>query len=65
MVICSGFWSMAREIHCNGKGCKSRNFFLDYPIDLVQVVARCGGLTEWANLELTVVREGAEKKEFF
>ncbi len=40
-------------------------FYLDYPIDLVQVVARCGGFTEWANLELTVVREGEGKNEFF
>jgi len=40
-------------------------FFLDYPIDLVQVVARCGGFTEWANFELTVVREGEGKNKLF
>jgi len=39
-------------------------FFLDYPINLVQVIARCGGFTEWANLELTVVREGGGSKLF-
>ncbi len=33
-------------------------FFLDFPITLVQVVARSGGFTEWANHELTVVRQG-------
>ena len=48
-----------------GKVANPGIFFLDYPIDLVQVVARCGGFTEWANLELTVVREGAEKNEYF
>jgi polysaccharide export outer membrane protein len=31
----------------------------------VQVVARCGGFTEWANLELTVVREGEGKTKLF
>ncbi len=36
-------------------------FYLDYPINLVQVVARCGGFTEWANSEMTVVRDGEEK----
>ncbi len=33
-------------------------FFLDYPITIVQVVARSGGFTEWANHDITVVRQG-------
>ncbi len=32
-------------------------FFLDYPMNLVQVIARSKGFTEWANKELTVVRQ--------
>ncbi|MCK5516413.1 MAG: polysaccharide biosynthesis/export family protein [Desulfobulbaceae bacterium] len=48
-----------------GKVANPGIFYLDYPIDLVQVVARCGGFTEWANFELTVVREGSDKNEFF
>ena len=32
-------------------------FYLDYPITLVQVIARSGGFTEWANKEMTLVRE--------
>jgi len=40
-------------------------FFLDYPITLVQVVARCGGFTEWANLELTVVRKNPGESTLF
>ncbi len=40
-------------------------FFLDYPIDIVQVVARCGGFTEWANSEITVVRKNAGDKGLF
>jgi polysaccharide biosynthesis/export protein len=40
-------------------------FFLDYPIDIVQVVARCGGFTEWANSEITVVRKNAGNNGLF
>lgn len=32
-------------------------FFLDYPMSLIQVVARAGGFTEWANKKITVVRQ--------
>lgn len=32
-------------------------FFLDFPMNLVQVVARAGGFTEWASRKVTVVRE--------
>jgi polysaccharide export outer membrane protein len=40
-------------------------FYLDYPINLVQVVARCGGFNEWANSELTVVRKDAGDNQLF
>lgn len=40
-------------------------FFLDFPIDLVQVVARCGGFTTWANDEITVVRKNAGDDPLF
>lgn len=33
-------------------------FYLDYPINIVQSIARCGGFTEWANHDITVVRAG-------
>lgn len=36
-------------------------FNIEQPINLVQVIARCGGFTEWANSELTVVRENGSK----
>jgi len=48
-----------------GKVANPGIFFIDYPITLVQVIARCGGFTEWANLEVTVVRKGAEKNKLF
>lgn len=40
-------------------------FYLDYPINLVQVIARCGGFNEWANSELTVVRKDAGDNQLF
>lgn len=40
-------------------------FHLDYPINLVQVVARCGGFNRWANSELTVVRKDAGGDKLF
>ena len=42
-------------------------FYIDYPITLVQVIARSGGFIEWANKELTLVREkvGGQGSEFF
>lgn len=36
-------------------------YYLDYPINIVQVVARCGGFTEWAKTELTLVRNNPQK----
>ena len=33
-------------------------FHLDYPLTIVRAVARAGGFTEWANSEITVIRQG-------
>lgn len=32
-------------------------YHLDYPLTIVQTIARSGGFTEWANKNITVVRE--------
>ncbi len=40
-------------------------FYLDYPINIVQVVARCGGFNEWANSEITVVRKNVGNNKLF
>lgn len=32
-------------------------FFLDFPMTIVQTIARSGGFTEWANKKVTVVRK--------
>ncbi|MFV0438596.1 MAG: polysaccharide biosynthesis/export family protein [Desulfopila sp.] len=36
-------------------------YSLEQPTNLVQVVARCGGFTEWANSEMTVIRKKGDK----
>lgn len=36
-------------------------FHLDYPLNIVKVVARAGGFTEWANSEVTVIRQNSDK----
>lgn len=48
-----------------GKVANPGIFYLDFPISLVQVIARCGGFTEWASSEVRVVRKGADVKEMF
>ncbi len=44
-----------------GKVAEPGIFYLDYPINLVQVIARSGGFTEWAKSEVTVVRKDTEE----
>lgn len=46
-----------------GKVVKPGVYFLDYPINLVQVVARCGGFTEWTKSEITLVRNDLKKNK--
>lgn len=48
-----------------GKVVQPGIFYLDYPINVVQVVARSGGFTEWANSELTVVRANVGNNPLF
>ncbi len=40
-----------------GKVAKPGVYYLDYPINIVQTVARCGGFTEWAKSKVTLVRK--------
>ena len=44
-----------------GKVVKPGVFYLDYPINLVQVIARSGGFTEWAKSEIRLVRQNHDK----
>ncbi len=33
-------------------------FHLDFPLTVVQAIAKAGGFTEWANFEVTIIRQG-------
>lgn len=44
-----------------GKVVKPGVFYLDYPINLVQVIARSGGFTEWAKSKIRLVRQNPDK----
>jgi polysaccharide export outer membrane protein len=34
-------------------------FYLDFPVTIVQAIARSGGFNEWANHDVTVIRQGS------
>lgn len=53
--------SNSRRYTVMGKVVKPGVYFLDYPINIVQVVARCGGFTEWTKSEITLVRNDLKK----
>lgn len=38
-------------------------FFIDYPLNLVQALARSGSFTEWADSTITVVREEVKNED--
>jgi len=62
--------SNSRRYTVMGQVAQPGIFYLDFPITIVQALARSGGFTEWANHEVTVIRQGnnpvltgSEKKE--
>lgn len=46
-----------------GKVVRPGIFYLDYPITLVQSVARCGGFTDWAKNKIRLVRKSPNKDD--
>jgi polysaccharide export outer membrane protein len=48
-----------------GKVTKPGVFHLDYPINIVQAVARAGGFDQWANSDITLVRKDGQKDKLF
>jgi len=38
-------------------------FILDFPITVVQAIARSGGFNEWANHDVTIIRQGSGPQE--
>lgn len=46
-----------------GKVAKPGVYYLDYPISIVQAIARSGGFNEWANSDITLVRKETSKED--
>jgi len=34
-------------------------FYLDFPVTIIQAIARSGGFNEWANHDVTIIRQGS------
>jgi len=50
--------SNSRRYTVMGKVVNPGIFYLDFPVTIVQAVARSGGFTEWANHDISVIRQG-------
>lgn len=59
-VITSLIQSNSRQYTMVGQVKSPGLFHLDYPITVVKAVAKAGGLTEWANDEVTIIRQQNE-----
>lgn len=57
--------SNSRRYTVMGKVAQPGVFHLDYPINIVQAVARSGGFNEWANSSVTLVRKDGPKDSLF
>lgn len=55
--------SNSRRYTVMGKVVKPGIYLIDFPITLVQAVARCGGFNEWAKSTITVVRKKPNKMD--
>ena len=59
-IITSVVQSNSRQYTVMGQVKGPGLFHLDYPITIVKAIARAGGLNEWANSEITVIRQENE-----
>ena len=50
--------SNSRRYTVMGQVANSGIFYLDFPVTIVQAIARSGGFTQWANQDVTVIRQG-------
>lgn len=57
--------SNSRRYTIMGKVLKPGVYHIDYPINIVQAVARAGGFAEWAKSDITLVREDGPKDKLF
>ncbi len=49
--------SNSRRYTVMGKVARPGTYYIDYPINIVQAIAACGGFTEWAKSEITLIRK--------
>jgi polysaccharide export outer membrane protein len=59
-VITSLVQSNSRQFTMMGQIRNPGQFPLDYPLTVVKAIAKAGGFTEWANSEVTVIRQDNE-----
>ena len=50
--------SNSRRYTVMGQVARPGIYYLDFPLTIVQALARAGGFTEWANHDVTVIRQG-------
>ena len=52
--------SNSQQYTVMGQVVKPGLFYLDFPVTIVKAVASAGGFTEWANFEITVIRQKSQ-----
>lgn len=57
-VITTLLQSNSRQYTMSGQIKTPGLFHLDFPLTVVQAIAKAGGLTEWANEKVTIIRQG-------
>jgi len=51
--------SNSRRYTVMGQVMRPGIFYLDFPVTIIQAIARSGGFNEWANHDVTVIRQGS------
>ena len=59
-IIVSLVQSNSRQYTMMGQVRTPGLFHLDYPLTVVKAIAKAGGFTEWANHDVTIIRQNAE-----
>jgi len=55
--------SNSRRYTVMGKVKNPGIFYLDFPVTIIQAIARSGGFNEWANHDVTIIRQGSGPME--
>jgi polysaccharide export outer membrane protein len=51
--------SNSRRYTVMGQVIRPGIFYLDFPVTIIQAIARSGGFNEWANHDVTIIRQGS------